>query len=57
MSTDDEIFVLLDVQVKMTARVAYITRIIRITLKLIKLRYYFRSFQVFRNVLTYENWS
>ena len=33
--TDDGIFMLLDAQVEMTARVAYIIRITRITLKFI----------------------
>ena len=54
--TDDGIFMLLDAQVERTARVAYIIRITRITLKFIhnallvyKCGLCFRNFQVFRD--------
>ena len=61
--TDDGILVLLDAQVEVTARVAYIIRITRITLKFIhnallvyKCGLCFRNFQIFRDFPTCENW-
>ena len=59
--TDDEIIVmLLDAQVEMTARVAFIIGITRITLKFIhnallvyKRRLCFRNFQIFRDFPTW----
>ena len=54
---------LLDAQVEVTARVAYIIRITRITLKFIhnallvyKRGLCFRNFQIFRDFPTCENW-
>ena len=54
---------LLDAQVEMTARVAYIIRITRITLKFVhnallvyKRGLCFRNFQIFRDFPTCEDW-
>ena len=61
--TDDGIFLLFDAQMKKTARVVYIIRITRITLKFIhnallvyRCRLCFRNFQIFRYFPACENW-
>ena len=63
MFTEDVVFILLDAQAEMTARVAYIIRMTQITLKFIynallayKLELCFLSFQIFRDFPTCENW-
>ena len=63
MFTDDGILMLLDAQVEVAARVAYIIRITRITLIFIhnallvyKSGLCFRNFEIFRDFPTCENW-